>query len=42
MASSVESAVLMMCIALPVMFVVIGLFIGCTKALVKMCPADKE
>ena len=37
-----EKAVIMMCVALPTMFVVIGLFVGLTKALHKSFPAEED
>ncbi len=42
MTPAVESALMMMVIALPVMFLVITLFILCTMGLVKMFPYKDE
>lgn len=38
----VEATVMMMVIALPLMFIVIGLFIGITKLLVNLLPPTEE
>lgn len=40
--SAVEAAILQMCIALPVMFLVIGGFIIITKTLVNTFPAGED
>ena len=38
----VEAAIMMMVIALPLMFIVIGIFIGLTKLLVNLLPPTEE
>lgn len=42
MSTAVTNAITMMCVALPTMFVVIGVFILATKALHKLFPAPVE
>ncbi len=37
-----EKAVIMMAVALPTMFIVIGLFVGLTKMLHKSFPAEED
>lgn len=37
-----EKAIIMMCVSLPTMFAVIGLFIGLTKMLHKSFPAEED
>lgn len=42
MSTAVTNAITLMCVALPTMFMVIGVFILATKALHKIFPAPEE